>query len=425
MELFLLKLVALFRPVASIKYAEALFDVLGIGLFAILFAAVLMKAALNKSLKLSLIDGVIFAFTVWCVAISVTYYEGTKIGEVAKLLVPVLSYTLVKNVVPDQREYTRLLFWMIVGFSVPTIVSAVLVVTGSQAGIAGVMYWTGVTRWEGAYTNPHNFGHSMTLLMMTLVLYVALRGIPGRETVGVPRMIENTLIGLLGIVALYCLYKSEVRTAILGLLIFAAIYLYCYNKKLLVVGAIGLTVLAVATLPLWFATLLPELDMRRRGIEVESMSLGSGRPGLWMHDILVIAERPIDQQLAGAGIGNRAGFGVAEDQVYGHNDWLEIVTQTGLIGFGLFAMLQVLLLKAILRIPGKERYGFLALFFSVNVMMFVSNSYVWRIQVGHLYYMMLAYVELRQSLRPQVEQITMTNDQDNSATLDKFERGTG
>jgi O-antigen ligase len=155
------------------------------------------------------------------------------------------------------------------------------------------------------------------------------------------------------------------------------------------------------------------------------MSLGSGRPVFWLHDILVIAERPIDQKLAGAGIGNRAGIGAAEDLVYGHNDWLEMATQTGLIGFALFAMLQVLLLKAILRISGKERYGFLALFASVNVMMFVSNSYAWRIQVGHLYYMMLAYAELRETLKLQVEQLTMSGDRENSAAPEKFYRGTG
>ena len=61
MELFLLKLVALFRPLASMEYVEPLFSVLGVGLFALLFAAVLIKAALNKSLRMSAVDGAIVA----------------------------------------------------------------------------------------------------------------------------------------------------------------------------------------------------------------------------------------------------------------------------------------------------------------------------------------------------------------------------
>jgi hypothetical protein len=37
---------------------------------------------------------------------------------------------------------------------------------------------------------------------------------------------------------------------------------------------------------------------------------------------------------------------------------------------------------------------FLAMFGAVSVMMAVSNSYVWRIQVSQLYYMVLAYIEV-------------------------------
>lgn len=61
----------------------------------------------------------------------------------------------------------------------------------------------------------------------------------------------------------------------------------------------------------------------------------------------------------------------------------------------MFAVVQVLMLRAIWRLPAPDRYVFLALFGAVNVMMFVSNSYAWRIQVAHPYYMMLAFIELR------------------------------
>jgi O-antigen ligase len=381
MELFLVKLVALLRPLTSIEYVETLFAVLGVGLFAMLLAAVLVKAALHKSLRMSAVDGVIVAFTIWCVSISFIYYEGTQFAELAKLLIPFLSYTLVKNVIPDESDYKRLLFWIIVGFSVPTIVSAVLILTSNPAGSDGVMYWTQETRWKGAYFGSHDLGHSMTLFMITLVLYATLRNSGEDERRGTPRLAEYVLLGFLGIAALYCLYMSQVRSAILGLLIFATIYLYCYNKKLLMFGAIGLTVLAVVTLPFWFAKLLPEFAMRERGINVETMDLGSGRPNLWLNDILVFAERPIDAKLAGAGIGNRSGIGEAGGEVFGHNDWLDMLTQTGLIGLALFAILQILIFKKILRMEGKEKYAFLSLFIAVNLMMFVSNSYAWRIRL--------------------------------------------
>lgn len=425
MELFLLKLVALFRPLASMEYVEPLFSVLGVGLFALLFAAVLIRAALNKSLRLSAVDGVIVAFAIWCIAISGIYYEGTQIAELVKVLVPVLSYTLVKNIIPNPQEYRRLLFWIIIGFVVPTLVSASLIAVGSPKALDMVNYWTQVPRWKGVYTGAHSFGHSMTLFLMILVLFITLRR--GDETEKHVRSsrLENTLFALLGIVALYGLYMSQVRTATLGLLIFLGIYSYTLNKKVFLIGAATLVLVATATSSYWLMAFNPELGAEGRGVEVDVMNLGSGRPNLWLNDIKVFAERPIDAKLAGAGIGNRSGIGEAEGQVYGHNDWLELITQTGLIGFALFATLQIMIFKKILMMKGKEKNAFFALFVAVNLMMFVSNSYVWRIQVGHLYYMILAYIEIRQTFNTKATHAAITTNQIKSDSLDRYQRDIG
>ncbi|MEX2162799.1 MAG: O-antigen ligase family protein [Sulfuricaulis sp.] len=425
MELFLLKLVALLRPLASMEYAETLFSILGVGLFALLFAAVLMKAALNKSLRLSAVDGVIVAFAVWCIAISGIYYEGTKIAEVVKLLVPVLSYTLVKNIIPDQQAYRSLLFWIIIGFAVPTLVSALLIAVSSSTALDIVNYWTQVPRWKGVYTGAHSFGHSMTLFFITLVLFFTLRKTGETEQHTISTHLANTLFALLGIAALYGLYMSQVRTAVLGLLIFLCIFSLAVNKKVFLIGATTFVLAAIATSSYWLVAFNPELGAEGRGVEVGVINIGSGRPNLWLNDIRVFAERPIDAKLAGAGIGNRSGIGEAEGQVYGHNDWLELLTQTGLIGLLLFATLQILIFKKILRMKGREKYAFIALFIAVNFMMFVSNSYVWRIQVGQLYYMMLGYIEIRQTLNPKAVHTAITTDQGKSNALDRYGRGTG
>jgi O-antigen ligase len=394
MELFLLQLAALLRPLASIKYAEALFEILGLGLFAILFAAALMKATLSKSLRLSVIDGAIVAFTVWCLATSVIYYEGVKIGEVAKLLVPLLSYTLVKIVVPDQREYTRLLFWIIVGFSAPTFLSAVLIAMGSRDALEVVIYWSQVARWRGAYTGSHSMAHSMTLLLMTLVLYVNFRDTGEHARRGTFRLVENILLVLLGIMALYCIYMSQVRSALLGLLVFLGIYTYMNNRRVFLLGVIGLTVVAAVTAPYWMATWFYEGEMQKQqGNEASAMDLGSARPRFWLNDIMVFAELPVDQKLAGTGIGNREDL-VVEGELKGHNDWLELLTQTGIVGLMLFVGLQIAIFSRIRRMPVMERGIFIALFVSVVVMMAVSNSYIWRIQVSQLYYMILAFIEI-------------------------------
>jgi len=260
------------------------------------------------------------------------------------------------------------------------------------------MYQTGLLRWQGAYNGSHSLGHSMTLLLMTSVLYVTLRGKHEGERHGVSPQAKNVLLAFLGAIALYCLYMSQVRTAVLGLLFFLGLYGYMQNKKALLLGGAALAVVAVAAAPIWIPALLHEFAPDRRGGAPELMQMGSGRPTRWANDIAMYAQLPIDQQIAGIGIGVRSTS--EDDAVGGHSDWLRILWDTGIIGFVLFAWLQILILRAILRMRGSERHVFLALFAAVNVMMLVSNSYTLRIQVGQLYYMILAFIEIpRQRLK--------------------------
>ena len=90
----------------------------------------------------------------------------------------------------------------------------------------------------------------------------------------------------------------------------------------------------------------------------------------------------------------------------GHSGWLRVLLETGIIGFALFAWFQILILRAILRMRGRERYVFLALLAAVNTMMLVSNSYALRIQVSQLYYIILAFIEIPPN-RAQIEQVTV------------------
>lgn len=391
MELLLVKLVALSRPLASMEFGETLFVAAGVGLFGMLVIALLVRIALKSSLRMSGIDWIIVAFTFWCVSISLIYFEAVRPGEVGKLVIPLLSYTLVKNVVRDEREYKSLILWTIAGFAFPTLLSVVLIFMGSPIAVDMVNYWTNVPRWEGVYNHSHTLGHSMTLLLFAIALWMAL-GPLGQEGAR-PRTFTLLCVGALVPAAVYCLYMSQVRTALLGLLTFIAIYLCYLNRRLLIVGTAAFAVLAAATAPYWLARLAPELIVQERGIEVGALDVGSGRPRLWLNDIAVFGRLPIDQQIGGVGIGANEQVGDGET-LYGHNDWLGMLTQTGIVGFLLFAALQLAIFRRILQMQGKERYLFMALFAAVNVMMLVSNSYAWRIQVSQLYYMMLAFIEL-------------------------------
>jgi len=406
MEFLLLKVVSMFRPLASLGYAEAFFDIAGAALFALLVVALLLDSAVRKTLSLSAVDLLIGMFAIWCLTIYVVYFEQAHIAHVVKMLIPLFSYIAVKNVVKERVQYVKLLLWMIVGFSVPVVVSAGLIAAGK--GVDYVSFWTGIPRWAGAYTASHSMGHSMTLFLITLVLYLHLTAENQGGGAVKGRTATHIAFGVLAALALYCLYKSQVRTAIVGLIVFVSLYLYFFNKKLLIVGATTLIVVAVLLLPYWMPVLLPDVWLIETGRDQSLMGLGSGRPTFWLSDITQFFALPFDQLLAGVGIGRE--YHQQDLDLMGHSDWLEILTNTGIVGFILFATLQVLMLRAILKIKGREKFIFLAMFCSVNVMMLVSNSYVWRIQVSQLYFMMLAYIELRQTLQPRVEEITLAAD---------------
>jgi O-antigen ligase len=405
MELLFVKLIALMRPLASTEYAEAIAGVSAIGMFGLGLATLLIVSAVRKSIRISAIDTMIFFFSVWCVAIYLIYFESSLISYLLKLLIPLIGYIVVKNVVLTWVEYRRLLLWMLIGSFIPTIISATLILAGNTSAVDMVNYWSGVTRWRGAFDNSHNFGLSMTLILITIVLYISLRRSGNEYGRGAFRKFENVFLVFLGVTALYCLAMSQVRTAILGLLVFGGLCLFYYNRKVLVFAAIAFGVVSVSTFPFWYPALAPELSAMEKGVDVDITDLASGRPSFWIHDIKLFVGLPIDRQLAGVGHGAgtspadtpREHYVSREYNVLGHNDWLEMLMTTGLVGFLLFAALQILILRAILRMPGKERYLFLSLAVAVDVMMLASNSFVWRIQVSQLYYMMLGIIETRSS----------------------------
>lgn len=400
MELLLLKLVAFSRQVASVEYAESVFDLASIVLFGAAILVLLSTGAVRKTLRISASDIVVACFVAWCIATYIIYFETSQLRHVAKLLIPLVSFIVVKNVITTREQYKDFVFWMIVGFSVPTVLSAILIAAGM--GLDYVNYWTGVPRWRGAYANSHNMGHSMTLLLIVLVAFYHFSRSTGPSTNGGPAGWRLAAIGPLALLALYCLYQSQVRSAILGLVVFAAFYLALSSWRRLVVLGVALAVVAVALFPYWAPALLPDfVTLERGGGSIED--LGSGRPKYWAHNLKLFAGLPIDQQLAGVGIGNIASnMDVASAEVLdSHNDWLDLLMQTGIVGLALFLALQVILFRAILKLSGRDRVIFLSLFVAATVMMFVSNSYAWRIQVGHLYYMLLAFVEIPGAHLPQ------------------------
>src|SRR5437868_2649699 len=119
MELAILKLVGFLRPITAIEFFAPGFDVAAIGFGALLLGALAIHGAVGKRLHLTEIDVCIVLFSLWCLAIYVVYFDTAHIADVMKLLLPMVGYVAAKNTMQQPEDYTRVLFWIIVGFVVP------------------------------------------------------------------------------------------------------------------------------------------------------------------------------------------------------------------------------------------------------------------------------------------------------------------
>ena len=398
-EFWILQFVALIRPILFIEFgAQNLFDIGGVAIVLALSAALLLKAAVGKSLQFGAIDALVAAFAVWCVACAVIYPETLDIRGLAKLVTPLLGYTVAKNIIQNESQFMKIVGLMLIGYVVPVSLSAILIATGKGVEEYGANYWTGLLRWEGVYDGAHNMGHNMAFVLMLGMLYLARTS--ERVVQGVAGVSRATLygMGVLAAAAVYCLWMSQVRTALFGLAIFSGIFFYRYNRKLLVagllVGGVGLAVFFPIVKPYLF----PDIMMvERTGGDVTE--LASGRPGFWTHNLTAFGNLPIDRQIAGVGIGQNRLPGFIDS----HNDILDLMVQAGVVGVTLFLAIQWLMFRRIIALPPTSRYPFLALFIAVFFMNLASNSYVARFGLAQMLYLVLAFAELRQVREARVE----------------------
>ncbi len=400
MEYFLLQIFAFFRPILFINVPVKiagfnLFEITAIIFFIVLSISFIYNIALTRDLRFSVIDFAIVGFILWCVSIYIVYIESAKIGALAKLVIPPFTYIVAKNILVNTEQYLRIIRLLIIGFFIPIVASAMLIMSGK--GVDIVNYWTQVTRYGGVYNGAHSMAHNMTFLLMLVTLYVSIKTVEGGAAHRGVKKLEKMGYIALSIVAIYNIYKGGVRTTIVGLLVFLAIYLYNYYRKSLLVLVVVGAILAILFSPVLIHYLAYDYEKVKSG-EWSADQLGSGRPSIWMAKLSAFSRVSFDKQIAGVGLGNRdKDLGLDTEswgQLDSHNDFLEILVQTGIVGLFLFLLLNYLILRKILGLERRSRYLFLSLFVAVMVMNFVSNSYVNRFGLGQMFYLVLSYIEL-------------------------------
>lgn len=396
MEFFLIKSLAFLRPVLSIDTGVSfaaninLLELAAMVFTVMIVGALGIRAAVAKDLRFSSIDFVIALFVVWCIAIYVIYPDNAKLNALAKFIIPPVTFLVAKNAIPDRESHQKVLWLLIAGASIPLVLSAALILLGG--GQSSVNYWTGVVRYEGMYVGAHTMAHHAAFALMAVWLYFLLQQDAYRDAV--TRKAKGVAV-LLVITAVFLLYMGRVRTTLLGLFVFAAVVIaFHYRRPSLVAVPATLFSLGFFFSDSLRTRFLPELIQAEKMNGFDIADYGSGRPELWSGQLSEFFRLPIDQQLAGNGLGH---FLLGADT---HNDFLGVMVYTGLVGLSLFLLLQVLIFARIRHLPEISRWPFMALFAAVTSMNLVSNSYVNRVELAQMLYLVLAYIDLPRRSEP-------------------------
>jgi O-antigen ligase len=401
-------LLTLFFFARPIMFIETGLEVAGLNFFelaTIAFSCVLAVVAIinvmvAKFEPLSATEWSIAAFVVWCSAVALTYSEDVDFKIYVKMVLPLLTFIILKRAIVTRQRYVNLLWWCILGFAVPVVWSAVLIYRGVSP--VETIYWTGLERYRGVYLNLHSMGHSMGFFLMLVTVFLVVTrfrrsaSLPGRDWT------KRALIAILVLCAVYCLGKGHVRTVYIGMLVFFFLVLLAYNRKAFTALSCAAVILTIVFAPL-LATIFFDVVEPLQGKRPITWA-GSGRPNIWKHNLEIYAAVPFDRQLAGVGIGNtmrdndfyllRPKSSLLKNVWQSHNDFLELIMETGAIGFVLMLLVNVFLFLSIWRSAARERYVFLACFGAVGVMNALSNGYVSFFGVAQLYWMLMSYVEL-------------------------------
>lgn len=412
MDQLLISLFYLLRPALFVELdmqwlGLGFFDIATMGITGLLGASAFVSSSRGHSLPFSSVEYWIIAFVLWCTAVLVIYWDVSDSRTYAKWIIAPLTYVFLRRIVSNPRDFHRCLLFLVAGFSLPVFGSAWLTFIGQ--GIDMEVYSTGVSRYRGVYANIHNMGHSMALVLMLMTIYLVISRPRNIRTAtnsvsGTPAWWAIAGSVCLGAAALYCLFNAQVRTAYVGLFLFVVVLLFCYSKKAL--AGFVITCMAFA---LVFSSALRivfyDVDEAVRG-ERSLDRAGSGRPAIWSHNLRLFGDLTLDRKIAGVGIGN-TGIGASAKGLLkdrqgawnSHNDFLETLMQTGALGLCLLVGIYYSMWRAVIRMNGRGRGAFLALFVTVMAMNFLSNSYVSRFGLAQIFFMIMVYVEMPQAVR--------------------------
>lgn len=399
----LLQLMYFVRPLTMAQFGVS---IMGLSLFEV-FAGVLVgvllvaylfsKPALTRGVDL--LDGLMIAFIFWCIFITFVQSETSDWKWTLRWSLPLVIYILLRRMIRTEKAFLRHLRVMLIGFFILDLANAVTIFSGWGRIVRD--YVTGIERFDGIFNDVHTMGHTVGFSLMLAAIYFGLQ----RAALG-PKAYRQTpgLTAMAAAMVPLCMYglvRGNVRTVLVGLVVFIGIFLLMTNRRQLILF-IG-TLIVVWVTSTFVETIFWDVK-GRTSTQGESVEMaGSGRPWIWLHNLDLYGRLPLEDKITGVGVGNEVGvFGANGIITYelrnrawaSHNDFLSSLMQLGIVGFVLLISIYVTWFRLIRRLTIGSKVLYMSLFGAVVIMNFLSNSYLTRFGLGQLLSMVMIGIHI-------------------------------
>ena len=374
---FLVLMIASFtRPILSAFEGSVDFPVHIIVPVLITFLLLFILLVSNRVHKLDAVSLMIIVFSVYCIG-SIGW--GTKIEPLASLLLPFVIFISVRTFANDTKKVNKIVNLMVIGFLATIIASAILIF--QNASIVYIEYYSKVVRQRGVFVHMHALGHAM-MFFSYLYCFILIEKSIKRKAI-----IYILHVGF--VLSVYCLYKSYVRSAYLGFIVFWTIY-FASKKNKYFLFIITLAILYI-TWDNFLSDYINKIFWKTSTHDINAAS--SGRIGIWSHNFKVFIESPLYSKILGNGIGSFTSLvtGPYKHIKPPHNDWLELVMATGIIGIILYLSIILIIVRDIKNsiLRTNLKWFFYAVIISSLITSFTTNGYVFRFENNQIFWLII------------------------------------
>ena len=360
----------LLRPLFTTSYffEHTLFGLRYTELFSI-FVSYGFIVLILITLKKQTFDGASILLILFCLFCGSSFMWGSNVQQTSRIILPTVFFFVARANLEEESQITTLILLAILSYIVPVLISAYLIILNK---VSMEVYWTGLDRYSGMYSQIHTLAHSMFIFLFFVILHLYFFDKSEKR-----RKVFNYFICLLSLIAMFDLVKTYTRTVYIGFYILLIWYLIGRRSYKLLCAIIIASIVVIfksSTFQKMMYDFIYVLQGKR-----DFTYIGTGRIGIWTNFLDDFINLPFPNQLLGAG---------AEKLGATHNDILSLIYNFGFFGLFLYISFMSKVFVDIIKsfIDRKLKYIFLGFILAVLFMNLPSNSYISRGELAQYFY---------------------------------------